>query len=465
MSGSQSTSEFLGTEPIRKLLWRLSIPAVISTTVNMLYNIVDRLYIGNGVGKEAIAGLVLTTPYMIILGAFGMMFGAGSGALISMYLGERRRDEAERVLGQLLFLCLFFIITVQFLALALLDKTLVLFGGNAVTIPYAHEYLSIVLWGNVFQHLSFSLSAQIRAEGNSKKAMSVIVLGAVSNIILDPIFIFGFKLGIAGAAYATVLSMCISSSRALWHFIKGQGVLRFHWRNILPRPHIIVRILSIGIAPCLMQFAGSAINIVVNNCFNHYADSVEQASDAIATWGNVGSILMITLMPVIGLTQGMQPIVGFNTGSGQFDRVRETLLLALKIAFTMGVACWALVMAGARLLIMAFNRDPGMVTMGVHATRIIFLVFPVIGVTITMGNYFQATGRAGLSIFISLSRQVLCLIPLMLVMSYYYRIPGIWWSMPLGDVVAVAVAGCIAAREFRRLNQKCAAAVAAPNSP
>ena len=181
---------------------RLSWPAVVSTVINMLYNLVDRIYIGNGVGKEALAGLALTMPIMIIIAAFGMMGGVGTGAVISIFLGQQKKEEAEKALGQLMFLCLMSVITLQILALVFLDKILLGFGGNEGTIPYAHSYLSIILWGSIFQHLSFSFAAQLRAEGNANKCMTTILIGAISNIILDPIFIFVFKLGIAGAAYA-----------------------------------------------------------------------------------------------------------------------------------------------------------------------------------------------------------------------------------------------------------------------
>ncbi len=451
LPSNAKNSDFLGTAPIGRLLRDLSLPAMISATVNLLYNLVDRLYIGNGIGKEAIAGLVLTGPYMIILGAFGMMAGVGSGSVISILLGQKRPDEAEKVLGQFIALCLLFVLTIQGLALAFLDETLHLFGGNELTIPYARDYLRIILWGNVFMHLSFGLSNPLRAEGNSRKAMTVIIIGAVSNLILDPIFIFGLHLGISGAAYATILSMMISSSYALSHFITGKGVLRLRLKNIRIRPRLLVKVLAIGLCPCIIQLSGSAINIVLNNCCNKYAASVAQASDAIAAWGNTGSLMMILLMPIFGLTQGMQPIVGFNTGAKNFQRVAGALGLTLKCAFIACTAIWLVALPSARYLVMIFNRDPELVAVSTRVVRFAFALFPTIGVNIVIGNYFQAIGRASVSILISLLRQVICLIPLLLLFSHFLGLEGIWWSLPCADITAFVPSALCAAYELRRL--------------
>lgn len=462
LPNSNQNSEFLGTAPIGKLLRDLSIPAMISTTVNLLYNLVDRLYIGNGIGKEAIAGLVLTGPYMIILGAFGMMAGVGSGSIISIMLGKQHVEDANKVLGQFIALCLLFVISIQGIALFYLDETLLLFGGNQITIPYAREYLRIILWGNVFMHLSFGLSNPMRAEGNARKAMTVIIIGAVTNLILDPIFIFAMKLGIAGAAYATVLSMMISSSYALYHFIAGKGVLKLQLRNIRLRPNLLLSVLSIGLCPCIIQLSGSAINIILNNCCNKYAVDIYQASDAIAAWGNTGSLIMIFLMPVFGLTQGMQPIVGYNTGAKKPERVAHALKLTLKCATIICFIIWLAIIPTARYAVMIFNQNPELVAMSARVVRFAFALFPTVGVNIVVGNFFQAKGQASTSIWISLLRQVICLIPLLLIFPRFLGLNGIWWSLPCADVAAFIPSLIMAVVVLRKL-QKAAEENAEPS--
>lgn len=444
-------STFLGTEKISRLLLRLSWPAIVSTVINMLYNLVDRIYIGNGVGKEALAGLALTMPIMIIIGAFGMMGGVGTGAVISIFLGQQKREEAEKALGQLMFMCLMSVVTIQFLALIFLDNILSCFGGNEASIPYAHSYLSIILWGSVFQHLSFSFAAQLRAEGNATKCMTTILIGAISNIILDPIFIFVFKLGIAGAAYATILSMMISSSFVLYHFITGKGVIRLRWRNIKPNPRLIWRIVSIGLSPCCVQFAHSAINVAANRCFNAYSATPELANEGIACWSIVLSVNFIFITPLFGLAQGMQPIVGYNYGAKNWSRVRQAYKTALCIGI--GICCCATVIlfTFAPYFVKCFNQTPSLVATGSRGIRIVMATFPLIAIDILTFNYFQAIGKATVSICLSLLRQVVFFLPSLLILSHFTGIENIWWCMPIADCAALICSTTIALYTLHKL--------------
>ena len=446
-------STFLGTEKITKLLLRLSWPAIVSTVINMLYNIVDRIYIGNGVGKEALAGLALTMPIMIIIAAFGMMGGVGTGAVISIFLGQQKKEEAEKALGQLMFLCLMSVVTIQFLALIFLDKILVGFGGNAASIPYAHSYLSIILWGSIFQHLSFSFAAQLRAEGNATKCMTTILIGAISNIILDPIFIFVFKLGIAGAAYATILSMMISSSFVLHHFITGKGVIRLRLRNIAPKPRLIWRIVSIGLSPCCVQFAHSAINIAANRCFNTYSATQELANEGIACWSIVLSVNFIFITPLFGLAQGMQPIIGYNYGAKNWSRVRQTYKTALCFGIAICCCAAAILFTFAPYFVRCFNQEPTLVATGSRGIRIVMTTFPIIAIDILTFNYFQAIGKATVSICLSLLRQVVFFLPALIILSHFTGIENIWWCMPISDSAAVLCSTTIALYTLRKLKR------------
>ncbi|MBR6059590.1 MAG: MATE family efflux transporter [Victivallales bacterium] len=453
-------STFLGTENVSHLLLRLSWPAVVSTVINMLYNIVDRIYIGNGVGKEALAGLALTMPIMIIIAAFGMMGGVGTSAVISIFLGQQKKHEAEKALGQLMFLCLMSVVTIQFLALIFLDKILAGFGGNEASIPYAHSYLRIILWGSVFQHLSFSFAAQLRAEGNARKCMVTILIGAISNIILDPIFIFVFKLGIAGAAYATILSMMISSSFVLYHFITGKGVIRLRLKNIIPNPRLIWRIVSIGLSPCCGQFAASAINIAANRCFNTYSATTELANEGIACWSIVLSVNFIFITPLFGLAQGMQPIVGYNFGSRNWLRVRQAYKTALCYGLAICCCSTAILVTFAPYFVKCFNQTPSLVAMGSRGIRIEMITFSFIAIDILTYNYFQAIGRAGVSICLSLLRQVVFFLPSLIILSHFTGIENIWWCLPISDGAALLCSSTIAICTLRSLKRKAAAMAA-----
>jgi len=451
---------FLGREPIGKMLVKLSWPAVVSTVINMLYNLVDRVYIGNGVGKEALAGLALTMPVMILIAAFGMLGGVGTSAVISILLGENKRSDAERALGQLMFLCLASVVTIQFLALYFLDDILVGFGGNPSLIPYAREYLEIILWGSVFQHLSFSFAAQLRAEGNAQKCMLTILIGAISNIILDPVFIFGFKMGIAGAAYATILSMCISSAFVLNHFIRGLGAIRLRLHNIFPHPRMLWRIISIGLAPCCIQIAAGAINIATNRCFNSCSSSIEAANNGIACWSIALSVNFIFITPLFGLAQGMQPIIGFNYGARNWLRVHRTYKLALQSG--LGICCCSATILAifAPYFIRCFSQEAMLVAMGARAIRIIMCTFPLIAIDILTVNYFQAIGKASVSICLSLLRQVIFFLPAVVLFSHYVGIDYIWWSLPVSDAAALTCSTCISLYTLRGLKRKAAEAAA-----
>ena len=450
---SVHSSDFMGTDPIPRLLLRFATPAVISAFINCIYNVVDRLYIGRSVGADGQAGLALTFPIMIILMAFGMMIGQGTATVVSLLLGEKRPKDAEKVLGQAFAMFILFIFTVQIGALVYLDKLLVLFGGTKQAIPYAHEYLSIILWGNIFQHISFGLSAVIRAEGSANKAMFIILLGCISNIILDPIFIFTFHMGIAGAAYATVISMFLSSVWVIIHFSRAQGVIRLYPRNIRLYRKFFWRVLAIGIAPCLMQFVHSAIVIIFNHSFNHYADNEAHATLAIGAFGIANSVLMLMLMPCFGILQGMQPIVGFNTGSRQFDRVKSTLKLSVSSAMGISVIIAAITALAAPWIALCFSKDDALNNLVVYVLRASCTGFAFIAPGMIVGNYYQSVGRAMIACILSLSRQCIVLLPVLIILPRMFGFLGIWWSGPVSDTVSGIACLIMGILECKRLNR------------
>lgn len=427
---------------------------MVSMLINMLYNVVDRAYIGNGVGTEALAGLALTMPLMILTAAFGMMGGVGTGAVVSILLGEGKKHEAERALGQLFFLCLVSIVTLQSLALYFLDDILVWFGGNSDTIPFARDYLRIILFGSVFQHLSFSFASQLRAEGNARKCMYTILIGAITNIILDPLFIFVMHMGIKGAAYATIISMMASSSFVLEHFLRGRGTLRLHLRNIRPNPRMILRIVSIGLAPCLVQIAASAINIAFNRCLNAYSETQAMANEGIASWSIMTSIHFIFLTPLMGLAQGMQPMIGFNFGARKWSRVLKTYKSAILAGLLICGTGAAIISIFAPYLVRIFTSSPTMVDTASHGLRIFMTTFTIIAIDIINVHYFQSTGHASVAIFLGLQRQLIFFLPSLILLCHFCGVRHIWWCQPIADCVTCLISSCIGIHILHTLKQK-----------
>ncbi len=447
----------MATERVGVLLWRFSAPAMVAMVVNALYNIVDRLYIGQGVGRDAMAGLALTMPYMAILAAFGMLIGVGSGALLSIRLGQNKRDEAEQVLGQSLALfCVLFMI-LPIVALSTLDMTLEHFGGTETSIPYARDYLSVILYGNVFTHISFGMNHLMRAEGNARRAMYSMLIGGIANIILDPIFIFGFKLGIKGAAIATIISMMLSSIYVLSHFRSKHAIVRLRGRNIRIRPRLVFDALAIGMSPFLLQLVASAVFVVFTRSIRRCAGGDEMlALNSTAAIGIVNGITMLMLMPVFGLSQGVQPIIGFNFGARRLDRVRSAFILVGKIATLICFVGTVIVQLGAFLAVRAFTPEADLIEIAMPALRRMTMAFPVIGVPIMTTTYFQSIGYPRMSIFFSLLRQAILLIPLLHWLPQWFGLSGIWYAMPLSDLGSAIIVWSVIIREMRRLKERAA---------
>ncbi len=395
---------------------------------------------------------------------FGTLIGVGSGAVLSLKLGERNRVDAEKALGQCVAVKLLFFLTIPFAFFYYLDDLLPLFGATPEAIPYARDYLRIVLWGNVFSHLSFGLSNLMRAEGNASQSMYCMILGAVANTVLDPILIFGFDMGVRGAAWATNIAMACSAAYALHHYLARNSVVRLRLGRIRIYPRMLARVFAIGLSPFAIQLMAGAVNVAFNRAFLKWAADTQAATVEIAAMGIANSVLFLLLMPVFGLTQGMQPIAGYNYGAKLLDRVRTVYALSMKLATVLCFAITAVVMAFAWPIVRCFTHDPALLTAGTRGLRLFCCAFTGIGVPIVTITYFQSVGRPALAIFLSLLRQVLMLLPLIVLLPYAWGVTGVWLAGPISDVLSTALTCFAVTAELRRLDRApqsggCAAAL------
>ena len=432
---SDEITNRLEHEKISRLLLTYAIPAVVGTMVNSLYNIVDRIFIGHGVGALAISGLTLTFPVLLFLQAFGMLIGAGSATRVSIFLGRRENDKAEHVLGNALtltFIISFLTITPS---LIFLEDVLMWFGGSEQTIPYAMEYLYIVIPTNLLASLSFGFSAIMRASGYPRKSMTAMLIGAILNIIIDPIFIFWLDMGIRGAGYATVVAMSVSTIYVMSHFFRKDSLIRFRKECLrLSRP-IVKSILTIGISPFSMQLAAGFVAVVMNQALQEHGGDL-----AIGASGIIISVAMLFVMLIIGISQGMQPIVGFNYGAGHHHRAMETLRLVILTATAIMGAGWVVSLLFPEVIVRAFTSDPELIAISANGLRTNFGLLIVVGSQIAISQFFQSIGIAWKTIFLSLTRQFIYLIPVVILLPPLIGLDGVWLSGPISDGLAAITA-------------------------
>ena len=441
----------LGTERIRKLLAQYAIPAIIAMTAASLYNMVDSIFIGQGVGALAISGLAITFPLMNLAAAVGSLVGVGASTLISMRLGQRDYETARHVLGNVVVLNLLFGVLFGAGALLLLDPILRFFGASEATLPYAREYMVIILLGNVITHMYFGLNAVLRASGHPRKSMYATINTVVINAVLDPLFIFGFGWGIRGAAIATVLAQLISLT---WQFrILSDKRELLHFRRGIYRlqAKIVRNIIAIGLSPFLMNLAACLIVILINKGMKEYGGDL-----AIGAYGIVNRVAFLFVMIVMGLNQGMQPIAGYNFGARQYDRVLRVLRLTIAGATCVTTLGFLIGECMPRVVVSLFTTDPELVRLAAEGMRLNFVCFPIIGFQMVSTNFFQSLGMAGKAIFLSLSRQLLFLLPALLLLPplFEHQTPwsgtwGVWCSMPLSDLLASVVTLVLLMRQLR----------------
>ncbi len=450
----------LSKSPISKLLWYYSLPSLIGTLAGVLYNIIDRIYIGQGVGALAISGLALTFPIMNLLGAFGMLVGHGAAARVSLLLGNGKKEEANTILPNTFALSLFFYLIVSSLTFIFLEPILYAFGASEQTLPYASEYLKIIIPGHIFTSLSYAYTNIMRASGHPMIAMNTLILGALLNILLDPIFIFWFNLGIKGAAYATVLSMLISCLWIMHYFFRKDNTLSFRKltfnisqfsRQRLKDLRFSIlnsqfSILSIGLSSFLLHTATSLVNVLMNHTLQNHGGDL-----AIGAFGIITSFTSLIVMSIVGMAQGMQPIIGYNYGAGLYDRVKTTLKYCISIATIITTLGCIIALIFPHYIARLFTIDTNLVNITASGLSIYASTFFVVGFHIITTNYFQSIGRAGVSIFLSLSRQILLLIPFILLFPPIWGLTGAWMAQPVSNIISAAIAIVILSLHLKKL--------------
>ena len=442
----------LETKKVSKLVWDYALPAIIGTMVNATYNIVDRIFIGQGVGALAISGLAVTFPVMNLTAALGMLVGAGASSRISINLGKKNPKRAEKILGNSFLLTIVFNLVFITLLMIFLEPILMSFGASEQTYPFARDYLQIVLPGNIFVTMTYSFNSMMRASGYPQKAMYTMLIGAFINIVLDPIFIFVFDMGIAGVAWATVISMFIGMLFVMHHFTRKSTSLRLRKKNIRFEKDILIAIVSIGLSPFFMQVAASGVAVLMNTSLKANGGDL-----AIGAYGILMSLLMLIIMFVIGLNQGLQPIIGYNYGAKNYSRVKAAFFYGIKIATFVTTMGFLLGMFLPRLFAQAFTSDVQLLDLAENAMRITIIAFPIVGFQIVISGFFQSIGQAKKSIILSLSRQIIFLIPSIIVLPRLFGLNGVWAATPLSDFMASVLAAYFFYREikiFRKLEEK-----------
>ncbi len=445
----QKTPTALGTESIGKLLMQYAIPAIIAMTASSLYNMVDSIFIGHGVGTMAISGLALTFPLMNLAAAFGSLVGVGASTLISVKLGQKDYDTAQRVLGNVVVLNILLGVAFTVVVMAFLDPILYFFGGSDQTIGYARDYMQIILLGNAVTHLYLGLNAVLRSSGHPQEAMYATIATVVINTLLDPLFIYGLGWGIRGAAIATIVAQIVSLLWQLKLFGNKDELLHFHRGIFRLRRKIVSDSLAIGMSPFLMNLAACFIVILINQGLKEYGGDL-----AIGAFGIVNRLVFIVVMIVMGLNQGMQPIAGYNFGAKRYDRVNR--VLKLTIIYATGVTTFGFFvgMLMPDLVVGIFTSDRELVDISARGLRIVVMFFPIIGFQMVTANFFQSIGMAGKAIFLSLTRQMMILLPCLLILPRFYGTAGVWYSMPVSDLIASLIAAAMLIWQFRMFREK-----------
>lgn len=446
----------LGTRPVGELLRQYALPSIIAMLASSLYNIVDSIFIGHGVNALALSGLAATFPLMNISTAFGAMVGMGSSTLISVKLGQKDYKTAQQILGNAVVMNIVMGLIFGAIALIFIDPILFAFGATDTTIEYARDYMQIILLGNIFTHMYFGFNALLRAMGHPKMAMKATIATVIINTILDPLFIFdtidlgfiqfnGAGWGIRGAAIATVLAQCISlvwqvrvmsDKRELIHF--KRGIYRL-------KSYIVKEVLTIGLSPCLMNLASCFVVIFINRGLLNYGGDY-----AVGAYGIVHKMTFIFVMIVMGFTQGMQPIAGYNYGAKAYDRVTKVLKITIALATIVTTLAFIIGEFFPEYVARIFTSDTKMIEMAVVGMRYNCLVFPIVGFQMVAGNFFQSIAQPGKSIFLSLSRQLLFLIPFIIIFPHFWGIDGVWVSLPASDLVSSIIAAIMLGQYFKK---------------
>ena len=435
----------LGTEKIRNLLIQYSLPAIIAMTASSLYNITDSIFIGHGVGALAISGLAITFPFMNLSAAFGSLVGVGAATLMSVRLGQKDYSTANQILGNVFVLNIIFGLAFAIISLIFLDPILYFFGASPATLPYAHDFMVIILIGNVITHIYLGLNGLLRSIGKPEKAMYATLTTVGLNLILNPLFIFGFKWGIRGSALATVLSQTILLIWQIKLFSDKENFIHFQKGIFKLNKRIVKESLAIGMSPFLMNAVGSIIVIVLNQSLIRHGGDL-----AVGAYGIINRVTFLFAMVVVGLNQGMQPIAGYNFGAQKFDRVNEVLKLTILFATAIMTVGFLIGELFPRAVASIFTKDKELIRLASEGLRITFIFFPIVGFQMVTTNFFQSIGMAGKAIFLSLTRQLIYLLPCLLIFPSIYGLKGVWYSMPVADLLATLTAAYMLFVNYRK---------------
>ncbi len=445
----------LGTDRLSSLLVRYAIPSIIAMTSSSLYNIIDSIFIGHGVGALAISGLALTMPLMNLSSAFGAMVGIGAAAIISIRLGEGNKVAAERTLGNVVLLNSIIGVGMMILSILFLDPILYFFGASDQTIGYARDFMQIILAGSIITHTYLGLNEVLRASGYPRKAMMIMLTAVVVNCALNPLFIFVFGWGIRGSALATVIAQSVALSISLSHFASKESFLHFRHGIFRLRRKIVAGILSIGAAPFLLHMCASIVVIFVNKALQAHGGDL-----SIGAYGIINRVVLLFVMIVAGLNQGMQPIVGYNYGAKQYSRVIKTLKLTIGAAMAVTTTGFLIGQLLPRQVAMLFvgsgDADSAqLIEAAVQGLRLVVICFPIVGFQIVTSNFFQYIGKPKRAILLSMTRQMLFLVPLLILLPNYLGVKGVWLSMPIADLAASLFAALLLLQQLRALRADC----------
>ena len=439
----------LGTKPVGQLLRQYALPAIVAMVASSLYNIIDRAFIGQVVGPMAISGLAITFPFMNLSGAFGAAVGVGASTAISVKLGQKDYQTAEQLLGNTVTLNLLIGFVFSVVCLVFLDPILYFFGASSETIPYARSFMQIILLGNMVTHMYFGMNAVLRAASKPRQAMNATIFTVLMNILLDSVFILWWGWGIRGAAVATVLSQSMALMYQLKLFMNKQQLLHFKRGIYRLRKDLVSNIISVGVSPFLMNLCACLIVIFMNNQLVRYGGDL-----SVGSYGIANAISTIFMMFVIGVNQGMQPIAGYNYGSQQLDRLIKVLRLAILSATIIMTTGWMIAMFLPYYCARLFTTDLTLIEISIKAIRIDMLFFPFVGSQMVITNFFQCIRKVKVSIFLSLSRQLLFLLPLLYILPQFFGLDGVWYALPASDITAAIVANIIMFKYMGRLKKQ-----------
>lgn len=434
----------LGTEGIGKLLMQYALPAIIAMTAASLYNIIDSIFIGHGVGPLALSGLGITFPLMNLTTAFGTLVGVGASTLMSVRLGQKDYESARIILGNVITMNFILGISLTVLGLIFLDPILIFFGASSRTLPYAHSFMSVLLCGNLVTHMYFGMNALLRSSGFPKKAMYATIGSVLINIVLNPFFIFGLKLGIRGSALATVISQVTMMCWQIGIFSNKNNFIHFQKGIYRLRKRLVIDSLSIGMSPFLMNLASCLIVVLINQGLMKYGGDL-----AIGAYSNVNRIMFIFVMVVIGLNQGMQPIAGYNFGAKFYPRVTKVLKITMICATVVTTTGFVIGEFFPNAVASVFTTDSELIKQTVNGMRITMCMFPIIGFQMVASNFFQSIGMAKKAIFLSLTRQLIFLLPSLLICPHFFGLNGVWMSMPIADATATFTSVTMLVIQFR----------------